>query len=76
MKHTPIVLEPCIPFHTLVKLVDAEDIALDKIRKHDLTIGLNNITNHLQTQTLDSPQNDQLMITLPQDPNNKTKLAY
>ena len=76
MKHTPIVLEPCIPFHTLVKLVDAEDIALDKIRKHDLTIELNNITNHLQTQTLDSPQNDQLMITLPKDPNNKTKPAY
>ena len=32
VKHTSTVLEPSIPFHTLVKLVDAEDIANDKIR--------------------------------------------
>ena len=36
VKHTSTVLEPSIPFHTLVKLVDAEDIANDKIRTHDL----------------------------------------
>ena len=35
-KHTSTILEPSIPFHTLVKLVDAEDIANDKIRAHDL----------------------------------------
>ena len=49
MKHTSIVLEPAIPFHTLVKLVDAEDIANDKIRTHDLALEINNITNKLQT---------------------------
>ena len=38
VKHTSIVLEPSIPFHTLVKLVDAEEIANDKIRTHDLTL--------------------------------------
>ena len=31
VKHNSTVLEPSIPFHTLVKLVDAEDIANDKI---------------------------------------------
>ena len=38
VKHTSTVPEPSIPFHTLVKLVDAEDIANDKIRTHDLAL--------------------------------------
>ena len=38
VKHTSTVLEPSIPFHTLVKLVNAEDIANDKIRTHDLEL--------------------------------------
>ena len=65
MKHTSTVLEPSIPFHTLVKLVDAEDIANDKTRTQDLALELNTITNQLQTQTLDSSQQEQLMFTQP-----------
>ena len=38
VKHTSTVLEPSIPFHTLVKFVDAEDIANDQIRTHDLAL--------------------------------------
>ena len=64
------------PFDTLIKLVDAEDIANDEIRTHDLTLEVNNITNQLQTQTLDSSQQEQLMFTQPKDPNNKNKPAY
>ena len=45
MKHTFTVLETSIPFHTLVNLVDADDIAKGKIRSHDLTLELNNIQN-------------------------------
>ena len=51
VKHTSTVLEPSIPFHTIV---DAEDIANDEITTHDLAPELNNITHHLQTQTLNS----------------------
>ena len=58
VKHTSTVLEPSIPFHTLVKLVDAEDIANGTIRTHDLTLEVNNITKQLQTQTLNSQQSD------------------
>ena len=76
VKHTSTVLEPSIPFHTLVELVDAEDIANDKIRTHDLTLEVNNITKQLQNQTLESQQSDQIMFTQPRDPNNKTKPAY
>ena len=42
VKHTSTVLEPSIQFHTLVKLVDAEDIANDKNKTHDLTLEVNN----------------------------------
>ena len=76
MKHTSTVLEPSIPFHTLVKLVDAEDIASDKIRTHDLALEVNNLKNQLQTQTLDSSNQEQLLFAQPRDPNNKNKPAY
>ena len=76
VKHTSTVLEPLIPFHTLVKLVDAEDIANDKIRTHDLALEINNITKQLNTQTIDHPSQEQLMYTQPKDPNNKNKPAY
>ena len=76
VKHTSTVLEPSIPLHTLVKLVDAEDNANDKIRKHDLALELNNITNQLQTQIFDSSQQEQLMFTQLRDPNNENNPAY
>ena len=76
VKHTSTVLEPSIPFHTLVKLVDAEDIANDKIRTHDLALEINNITKQLNTQTLDHSSQEHLMYTQPKDPNNKNKPAY
>ena len=76
VKHTSTVLEPSISFHILVKLVDAEDIANDKIRTHDLALEINNITKQLNTQTLDHPSQEQLMYTQPKDPNNKNKPAY
>ena len=53
VKYTSTVLEPSLHFHTLVKLVDAEDIANDKIRTHDLALEVNNITKQLHTQTLE-----------------------
>ena len=76
MKHTSTALEPSIPFHTLVKLVDAEDIANDIIRTHDLTLELNSITNQLQSQNLETQQSEHLMFTQPRDPNNKYEPAY
>ena len=76
VKHTSTVLELSIPFHTLVELVDAEDIANDKIRTHDLALEVNNITKQLQTQTLEPSSQKQLMFTQPKDPNNKNKHAY
>ena len=59
-----------------MKLVDAEDIADDKIRTHDLALEINKITKQLNTQTLDPSSQEQLMFTQPKDPNNKNKPAY
>ena len=75
VKHTSTVLELSIPFHTLVNFVDAEDIANDKIRTHDLALEFNNNTKQLHTQTLESSSQEQLMFTQPKDPNNKNKPA-
>ena len=76
VKHTSTVLEPSIPFQTLVKLADAEDIANDEIRTHDLTLEFKNTTKQLPNQTLESQEPDQIMYTPPRDPNKKTKPAY
>ena len=76
MKRTSTVLEPSILFHTSVKLVDVEDIANDRLRTHDLTLGVNNNSKPFQTHTLDSPQPYQFMFTQPRDPDDKTKPAY
>ena len=76
VKRTSTVFEPSIPLHTLAKLVDAEDIANEKIRTHDLALELNNVTNQLQIQTLDSSQQEQLLFTQPRDSNNQNNSAY
>ena len=76
VKHTSTVLEPSIPFHAPVKLVDAEDFANDKIRTHDLALEINTLTKQLNTQTLEPCSQEQLMFTQPKDPNNKNKPAY
>ena len=40
VKHRSTTSEFSIPFHTLVKFVDAEDIANNRIRTHDFTLEL------------------------------------
>ena len=75
VENTSFVLESSIPFHTLVKLVDAEDIAKDKIRSHDLTLEIISFTNQLQLQNLETQQSEHLVFTQPRDPNNKHKSA-
>ena len=74
MKHTSTVLDPSIPFHTRVKLVDAEDIANDKIRTHDLALEVNSITNQLYSQNFKTQQSEHLMITQSRDLMTNTNL--
>ena len=48
VKHISTVLESSKPSFTLVKLVDAENIANDELRTPDLTLEVKSITNQLQ----------------------------
>ena len=76
VKHIFTIFERSTPFHTLLKLVDAKDKANDRIRTHDRAIEVTITTKLLQTQTLDSSNQEQFMFTQPRDPNNKNKPAY
>ena len=52
VKHSFTVIEPSIPFDTLVKLVPVEDKTREKIRILDLPLEINNVTSKLESQNL------------------------
>ena len=64
-----------MPFHTLVRHVDSEDIANEKIIPNDLALEINKISidNDNDDEEL---EHDHKMVTQPGDPNNKSKPAY
>ena len=75
VKHVSTLLEPSISFHTLVRHVDSEDNANEKIRTNDLALEINKISidNDNNDKEL---QHDRRVVTQPGDPNNKSKPAY
>ena len=75
VKHVSTLLEPSIPFQTLVRHVDSEDIANEKIRTNDLALETNKISieNDSNDKALEP---DQIMVTQPGEPNNENKPAY
>ena len=75
VKHVSTFFEPSIPFHTLVRHVDSEDIANEKIRTNDLALEINKIS--IENDNNDKElEPDHIMVTQPGDPNNKSKPAY
>ena len=54
IKHAPFVMEPSVPFHTLVKLADAEDITTEKKCALDVQLEINILTSKLESQDLSS----------------------
>ena len=50
VKPKSTVMEPHIPIHTLVKLVDAEDITNETVRTLHLSIEMNIVTSELESQ--------------------------
>ena len=75
VKHVSTLLEPSIPFHTLVQRVDSEDIANEKIRTNDLTLEINKVSIEDDHNNKES-EHDHVMVNQTGDPNNKTKPAY
>ena len=75
VKHVSTLLEPSIPFHTLVRHYDSEDIANEKIRTNDLTLEINKVSNEDDNNNKES-EHGQIMVTQSGDPNNKSKPVY
>ena len=76
VKHVSTLLEPSIQFHTLVRHVDSEDIANEKIRTNDLALEINKVSLEEDTNKKEFEYEDQIMVTQTGDPNNKSKPAY
>ena len=76
VKHVSTLLEPSIPFHTLVRHVDSEDIANEKIRTNDLALEINKVSLEDDTNKKEFEHEDHIMLTQSGDPNNKSKPAY
>ena len=71
VKHVSTLLEPSIPFHTLVRHVDSEVIANEKIRTNDLALEINKVSLEEDTNKKEFEYEDQIMVTQTGDPNNK-----
>ena len=76
VKHVLTLLEPYIPFHTLVRHVDSEDIGNEKIRTNDLALEINKVSLEDVTNKKELEHEDHIMVTQSGDPNNKSKPAY
>ena len=75
VKHVSTLLEPSIPFYTLVRHVDSEDIANEKIRTNDLALEINKVSLEDETNTKVLEHEEHIMVTQSGDPNNKSKPA-
>ena len=71
VKHVSTLLEPSIPFHTLVRHVDSEDIANEKIRTNDLALEINKVSLEDDTNKREFEYEDHILVTQSGDPNNK-----
>ena len=72
-------MEPYIPFYTLVKFVDAEDITNEKGRTLDLPLEVNNVSLKLESLSLSAETydpNSQIMFTETTDPNIRCKFHF
>ena len=74
VKHLSTLLEPSILFHTLVRHVDSEDIANEKIRTYDLALEMNKVSIEDDNNNKEL-EHDQIMVTQSRDPNNKNRPA-
>ena len=75
-EHISTLLDPSIPFHTLVRHVDSEDIANEKIRTNDLALEINKVSLEVETNNKVLEHEEHILVTQSGDPNNKSKPAY
>ena len=76
VKHISTSLEPSIFFHSLVNMVDSEDIKLEKIKTPELCLEINNLSNTFQQNTTIQDTPPEPPQIHPVDPNNKSKPQF
>ena len=73
VKHISSSLEPSIPFHSLVNMVDSEDITLEKIKTQELSLEINTLSNTFQQNATTQDTSSEPPLIHAADPNNKSK---
>ena len=53
VKHTCTLLQSSIPFRTLKKLVDSEDIANERMKTNDLSLEINTLADKLDSTNME-----------------------
>ena len=76
VKHISSSLEPSIPFHSFVNMVDSEDIRLEKIKTQELSLEINSLSNAFQQNTTIQDTPPATPQTQAVDPNNKSKPQF
>ena len=79
VEDTSIVMELSIPFHTLVKLGDAEDFRNKKSNTPDLPEEINNVTSKKESQKSSAEiydPNPEIVFTPTINPNNTGKHQF
>ena len=76
VKHISSSLEPSIPFHSLVNMVDSEDITLKKIKTQELSHEINFQFNTFQQNTTIQDLPSESPQVQAMDPNNKSKPQF
>ena len=79
VKHISSSLEPSIPFHSLVKMVDSEDITIEKIKTQELSLEINTLSNNFQQNaTIQDPLHKfkQWTLTINRNPNSKNIVPF
>ena len=79
VRHTSTFMETSIPFHTLIKVAEAEENTNEKVLTFDLPLEVITVTTKQESQKFSSETFDlkpENMCTQTTDPNNKSKLQF
>ena len=68
-----VPLEPSIPFHSLVKMVDSDDITLEKMKPQQLSFKINTLSDTFNQNTSISDKLSETLQIQAVDPNDTSK---
>ena len=76
VKHISSSLEPYIPSHSLVNMVDSEDIGLEKLKTHEFALNNNTLFDTFQQDISIQKTSPESLQIQARDPNSQSKPQY